>query len=54
MFGLALHGIIDDLEIYLYYNVFWLALSNSFYKKVQLNKDNILSERIIRIKEKRI
>ena len=38
LIGFALHGIIDDLEIYLYYNAFWLAISNYFRK----NKRNIL------------
>ena len=33
LFGLALHGLIDDLEIYLYYNVFWLSISKYFNKK---------------------
>ena len=32
--GLALHGVIDDLEIYLYYNVFWMSISIYFNKDV--------------------
>ena len=34
----ALHGIIDDLEIYLYYNAFWLAISSYFRNKRLLSE----------------
>ena len=34
---LAIHGIIDDLEINLYYNVFWLAIG-SYCGKVNKNE----------------
>lgn len=43
--GLALHGIIDDLEIYLYYNVFWLSVSTFFDRR------NIISENISGVSE---
>lgn len=36
--GLALHGVIDDLEIYLYFNVFWLSISKYFNKELINNK----------------
>ena len=31
--GLAFRGIIDNLEMYLYYNTFWLAISEYYVKK---------------------
>lgn len=40
MVGLAIHGIIDDLEIYLYYNAFWLAISPYFVN----NKEKEIEE----------
>ncbi|MBR3362391.1 MAG: hypothetical protein IKG40_00530 [Bacilli bacterium] len=33
LIGFAFHGIIDDLEIYLYYNIFWLAIAQPFITK---------------------
>lgn len=31
----ALHGIIDDLEIYIYYNTFWFIISKNFSKNLK-------------------
>lgn len=33
----ALHGIIDDLEIYIYYNTFWFIISKNFSKYLKSN-----------------
>lgn len=38
--GIAFHGIIDDLAIYLYYNVFWLIIG-SYYYSLKKNKYSI-------------
>lgn len=37
----ALHGLIDDLEIYLYYNTFWFIISKYFIQKSQSIDTNL-------------
>ena len=35
----AIHGLIDDLMINLYYNAFWLVIGNLIFKNIKANKE---------------